>query len=162
MNSFTDIFNDFAFTFKEIFRFSKIFRIPLKAASNFILWWTLSKSSKYVPTGNHWTYTSIFKMLSPCGLGKLWVNNKLWINYHLPKVLIFQQLPPILRISYDISLSIRTTAFVIETGKLFHFLCEDFDSESFFSCRHVHKTYFLASALYKFPPCSNKHVLNMI
>ena len=84
---------DFACTFKEIFRFSKIFIIPLKAASNFILWWTLSKNSKYVPTGNHWGYTSIFKILCSCGLGKLYVNNKLLINNHLPKILIFQQLP---------------------------------------------------------------------
>ena len=93
-NKLLDRHFDFACTFKEIFRFSKIFIIPLKAASNFILWWTLSKNSKYVPTGNHWGYTSIFKILCSCGLGKLCVNNKLLINNHLPKILIFQQLPP--------------------------------------------------------------------
>ena len=36
--------NDFACMFKEIFRFLEIFRIPLKAASNFTLRWTPSQT----------------------------------------------------------------------------------------------------------------------
>ena len=113
-NKLLDRHFDFACTFKEIFRFSKIFIIPLKAASNFILWWTLSKNSKYVPTGNHWGYTSIFKILCSCGLGKLYVNNKLLINNHLPKILIFQQLPPkhfLRHLSARISSLFKTESF---------------------------------------------------
>ena len=69
--------NDFTCTFKEIFRLFEIFRIPLKIVSNYDelqlrrFSGHFSKSSKYVPTEQHWTCISTFKILCSCGLGKL-------------------------------------------------------------------------------------------
>ena len=48
-----------------------------------------SKNSKYVPTEQHWASNTLFKILCSCGLGKKSVSN----TYHLPKILIFWQLP---------------------------------------------------------------------
>ena len=48
----------------------------------------LWKRSKYLPTEQHWTYTSIFKIWCLWGLGKLWVNNTIFQKF------FFWQLSP--------------------------------------------------------------------
>ena len=140
------IFIFFHFTFlmnsrvrsKKSLDFFEIFSIPLKAASINIRWFPdhFSEFSKFVHTEQHWKYTSILKICS-CGLGKLWVNN----SYHLPKFQFFGNFHP--------SISISTTAFVIQAGKLFLFI-------------DMFTRLFLTSVLYNFLPCFNKYILNMI
>ena len=87
---------------KKLFRFFEIFKIPLKDASNFILRWfpsqTISmwflQSSKCV-LQNSIGHLLLYLRYYAC-LGKLWVSN----TYHLPKILIFSQLPPKLFLWY--------------------------------------------------------------
>ena len=140
------IFIFFHFTFlmnlrvrsKKSLDFFEIFSIPLKAASINLRRFPdhFSEFSKFVHTEQHWKYTSILKICS-CGLGKLWVNN----SYHLPKFQFFGNFHP--------SISISTTAFVIQAGKLFLFI-------------DMFTRLFSTSVLYNFLPCFNKYILNMI
>ena len=105
--------NDFACRKKHFWDFQNFFIIRL------VLIWSydrlhlsrfqshFSKSSKHVPTEQHWASNSVFKISCSCGLGKLWVNN----TYHFPKALIFRQLPP--KHSFRCP-TIRTTTFMIQ------------------------------------------------
>ena len=131
--------NDFACTFKEIFRFFEIFRIPSKAATNFILRWTPSqtiyqsifKGSKYVPTEQHYL---VFRQLTP--------------KHFLPT--------PYLD---------TIDCFCHTSRKIFSLLLRGFYlrlKQWIFFFVDMFSKLFLKSVLYKFLPCLNKHELNII